>query len=458
MIDLRSLCSLQEVVSSLQKQGLCKRVLQPVDIRHEMAGIAKKLESSTALLFPQIQHYPNVQLFTGLYWNRDLLAGLFGVSAKELPFFLASAIRKWKENPISPITVSQAPANEVVRLADTNEDLLAGIPIPTHGLLEGGPYLDSCVLIAKDPETGVRNASIQRLMKAGANRLTLQLDEGRHLRDYYERAEKMGRPLEVTINNGVSPAIHFAAVAPSNAAPIEMDELGIASQLLGEPLRLLQSQTISVEGVADAQYILEGEMIPEIREPEGPFPEVTGYYAERADRWVIRVKAVTHRAKPIFHTIIPGIEVYNAVGLMAEAAIYGRVSREVPDLREVFLSYGGAGFYHANLQISKTDPESPHRAILATFAEFPSLRRVTVVDEDVNIHDPYDVEWAIATRHDPIRDMIVLADQPGHELNPMTVGGKTAKVGIDATAPSPRSYAFQRFQVFDVDLKDFNIK
>jgi 2,5-furandicarboxylate decarboxylase 1 len=220
---------------------------------------------------------------------------------------------------------------------------------------------------------------------------------------------------------------------------------------------LLQSQTVAVEGIADAQYIIEGEILPEQRELEGPAAEVTDYYAKQDNRWVVHVKAVTRRKKPIYHTIIPGREVYNAVGLMAEASIYQQISKRVPHVQAVFLTYGGCGFYHAVVQLDKKSEDEPKQVIQATFDSFPSLRRVTVVDTDVNLYDPIDVEWAIATRHDPILDMIVIPDATGHELNPMTMEQRTNKIGIDATAPYPRSRKFHRIQLMPVDLSEYEI-
>jgi 2,5-furandicarboxylate decarboxylase 1 len=384
------------------------------------------------------------------------LAKIFGVPEKQLPFYLADAVAKWRQNPVDPVVVEEGPANEVK--IKKKGDMLKDIPIPTLALKDGGPYLDSCVVIAKDPETGVRNASIQRFMVTGPNRLTTQIDMGRHLLDYYERAEKMGMPLEITINNGVSPAVHFAAVTPSNAAPIDTDELGVASELLGEPLRLLKSQTVDVEGVADAQYIIEGEILPHVRENEGPFGEVAGYYAKPDNRWVIQVKAVTRRKHPIFHTILPGKEVFNAVGLMAESSIFNNVSRLVPGIQDVYLTHGGCGFYHAVVQIKKTSEGVQKNAIMAVFASFPSLRMVIAVDEDVNIYDPLDVEWAVATRFNPDRGLIIIPDARGHELNPVNKNGLGTKIGIDATAPCPRPWEFQRMSMQEVDISRYEIE
>ncbi|HZG72087.1 MAG TPA: UbiD family decarboxylase [Chondromyces sp.] len=451
----RHLADLQGIIEFLKNKRLLASVKSEVNIHHEMAGVASQFDGGKTVLFEALSHNSNVPLFTGLYWNRAVLAAIFDTKEENLPFFMADTVANWQKNPVNPIVVENGPANEII--LHSNEDMLKELPIPTLALEDGGPYLDSCVLIAKDPETGVRNASIQRLMVAGPNRLTMQLDMGRHLRDYYERAEKMGVPLEVTINNGVGPAVHFAAVTPSNAASLDQDELGVASELLGEPLRLLRSQEVEVEGIADAQYIIEGEILPYIREPEGPFGEVTGYYAERDNRWVIQVKAVTRRENPIFHAIMPGREVYNAVGLMAEASIFRHVSSRVPDVKGIFLTYGGCGFYHAVVQIKKSREGVQEEAIHSTFSAFPSLRRVTVVDEDVNIYDPLDVEWAMATRHDPEKGVILIPNAKGHELNPMTMNGIGTKVGIDATAPYPRPRKFQRVALQNVNLQNYKI-
>ncbi|PDY49535.1 UbiD family decarboxylase [Bacillus toyonensis] len=451
----RNLADLQGVIDFLEKEDMLVRVKSSVDKKHEVAGIAKLYDGGKPVLFENLQD-SDTPLFTGLYWSRKVLAKIFNVNEKDLPELISKAIEKWRETPLNPIVVDNGPANEVI--VQNKNDLLADIPIPTHGLKDGGPYLTSSVLIAKDPETGIRNASIHRCMVAGPNRMTMQLDLGRHLREYYEKLEKIGKPLEITINVGVGLPVHFAATSPSNVAAIDHDELGIASALLGEPLKLIRSQSVDVEGIADAQYVIEAEILPNVREHEGPFGEVAGYYASADDRWVVNVKAVTRRKQPVFHTIVAGKEVFNAVGLMAETSIYQKVSSMIPDVLDVHLSHGGCGFYHANVQIKKSSEGVQMNAIMATFAAFPPLRRVTVVDEDVDIYNPEDMEWALATRHDPASDMILIPDARGHELNPITDEGLGTKIGIDATAPYPRNWEFERLDIQDVDLEKYEIE
>lgn len=297
----RGLVDLQSYIRWLADAGQLVRVRSEVDPVCEMAGIAKQLEGTRPVLFENVKGsaFP---VLMGLYWNRDLMASFFQTTSQQLPFDLAGEIRTWRQNPIEPQILEQGPANEVIE-ASVNLDLL---PIPKHAEGDGGHYLTSSVVIAKDPDTGVRNLSIHRMMKTGPNRFTLLLEELGHVMDYYKRAEARGEALEVTINNGVDFAVTMAGAAPAGAAPMEMDEIGIACQIRGAPVPLLRSQSVDVEGIADAQFIIEGRILPQVREPEGPYAEVTGYYATRELRWALEVTAITRRRDPVFHSILSG--------------------------------------------------------------------------------------------------------------------------------------------------------
>jgi 2,5-furandicarboxylate decarboxylase 1 len=446
------MADLNGVIAFLSKRRELVRVKSPVDPDLELGAVAMKFHGGKPVLFERVKGGP-WPVFAGLYWNRAILAEIFGVAEARLPFHFAAAVAEWRSAPVHPVVVDSAPCQEVV---EKNWDL-RDLPAPKVGIKEGGRYLTASVIVANDPDTGVRNASIMRCMITGRDRMTCLMDIGRHLRDYYERAEARGKPLEITINNGVDPAVHIASVVPAVAAPIELDELGIASHLLGEPLALVKAKTVAVDAVASAQFVIEAEILPEVRELEGPAAEVTGYYAQRDKRWVICVKGITRRKHAVWHTIIPGREVYNAVGLMAEASIFRAVSSQVPAVKDVFLTYGGCGFYHAVIQVEKTLEGVQRNAIMATFAAFPPLKQVTVVDSDVDIRDPQDVEWALATRFRADRDIILIPEARGHELNPITDGGIVCKMGVDATAPYPRPEKFERFKVLDARLDRYKI-
>jgi len=201
-----------------------------------------------------------------------------------------------------------------------------------------------------------------------------------------------------------------------------------------------------------------------VRETEAPFAEVTGYYGLEDRRWVMKVKAITRRKHPVFHTILSGKEVWNAVGFTAEAAIYNAVKAKIPEVRAVYLPPGGCGFYEAVVQVENTRPGLGRDVIQATFHAFGSLQRVVVIDSDVDIYDPVDVEWAITTRFDPDSDLVILPNQDGHILNPVVhvnpdgKGGTVTKIGIDAMAPYQGGEKFERVRFQEVDLAKYDIR
>ena len=179
----------------------------------------------------------------------------------------------------------------------------------------------------------------------------------------------------------------------------------------------------------------------------------------------MKVNAITRRARPVFHTLLSGREVWNAVGFTAEAAIFHAVHARIPQVKAVHLPAGGCGFYEAVVQVENARPKLGPDVIDATFQAFRSLQRVVVVDTDVDIFDAVDVDWAITTRFDADTDLVVRRGAEGHILNPMVTldpdgkGGKVTKVGIDAMVPHERrGETFERVKFKDVDLKDYDIR
>lgn len=441
----------KQCLEKLEADGRLLHVRDEVDPVHELAGLARKFEGRQVLVFDRVKGH-KFPLTIGMWWNRDNLACLFDVPASELPGLFSRAVRNLSQDSSAPELTGNVPAQEVIM----GKPDLGQIPVPTLALDDGGPYFDNCVVIAKDPDTGVRNTSVHRLMVSGPDRLGLLMDVGRHLRDYYERAEARGKPLEITINNGVHPAYYVAAITPSAAAPIDVDELGVASNLLGRPAQLCRSLTVEPEGIAEAQVIIEGEILPHVREPEGPFGEVSGYYALREDRWVVRVKAITHQAEPVVSTLLPGREVWNSMGLNVEANIMETVGKQVKGLKNVYLTHG-SGTYHAVIQIDPPARGMAKNAIMATFASFYFLQMVTAVNSDVDIFNSEEVEWALATRCRADQDIFIIPGCFGHELNPSNDDGYGAKLGFDCTCPLPRSPKFEKVNFMEVDPSKYDI-
>ena len=444
---------LATIIEDLERLGRLIRVKSEVDPNLDLAGIAAKFEGGpAAVLFEKVKGY-KVPVFTGLYWSRELLGALMRKDAGALPGFVSDCIKDWQRQPVDPVVVKTGPVLEsTLKKVD-----LGKLPIPVHATKDGGRYFDAPVVIARDPESGVRNASIQRFMVVDADTMTVNIDAGRHLGLYLEKAGEKGINLPLTLNLGVGPGLHFAAATPAEAAPADADELGIASAFHEAPVELVAGITSDVEMVANAMYALECEMVPGEMGEEGPFAEVTGYYARREPRHVVHVKAIHQRKKPVFQTIISGAEVWNSVGLLGEANVLTLLQRQVPGVTDVYFTHGGCGFYHCVVQIAQKRAGWAKQAMLAAFAAFPPLKMVTVVDDDVNIREAGDVEWAMATRLDPRTGIVTIDNIFGHGLNPGFPDYLGAKVGFDATRPFPHTYEYDRAAFKDVSLEGLDI-
>jgi 2,5-furandicarboxylate decarboxylase 1 len=441
------------IIAQLDARGRLVRVRSEVDPAHDLAGIAAQFEGGPrAVMFERVKGYDQ-PVFTGLYWSRELLGDLMGKPELDLPGHVSTCIRNWQQRPVDPVVVDTGP---VLEITETGVDL-GRLPIPIHAENDGGPYFDAAVVIARDPETGVRNASIQRFLVTGPDTMGINIDSGRHLELYLEKAAKRGGTLPFTLNVGVGPGLHFAAAAPAEAAPADTDELGIASEFHGAPLELVRGTISDVEMVAHAMYALECEMIPGELTDEGPFAEVTGYYAKREPRPKVHVRAIHRRRQPVFHTIISGKEVYNSVGLLGEANVLTLLQRQVPGVRDVYFTHGGCGFYHAVVSMAQKRAGWSKQAILAAFAAFPPLKIVTVVDDDVDIRNASDVEWAMATRLDAKSGIVTLDNIWGHGLNPSFPDYFGSKVGFDATRAYPHRYEHERAFYKKVDLAAHDI-
>jgi 2,5-furandicarboxylate decarboxylase 1 len=451
------LVDLAACIDFLDRSGNLIRVRSEVDAHHELGGIARRLEGSKCVLFERVKGsaYP---VFTGLMWNRDVVGSLFGVPKQEVPFSIARAIGPWKADPgaLPARTVARGPANEVVEKTPD----LSQLPIPVHALGDGGRYLDASVVVARNPVTGGCNISIHRMMVTQRDRLTFLIDPGRHLGEYVEACEKRGEPLDITINNGVGLAPWITSTLPR----LGDGKHAIAHHLIGRPIDWIKAQTVDVPAYADAQFVIEAEILPGVREEEAPFAEVTGYYGERGRRWVMRVKAITRRRHPVFHTVLSGKEVWNAVGFTAEATIFHNVRSQVPEVTAVYLPPGGCGFYEAVVQVKNTRAGIAKDVIRETFRAFRSLQRVIVVDTDVDIFDPNDVDWAQTTRFNPDIDLVLMPKQEGHILNPSVTldpdgkSGTVTKMGIDAMVPfGADPVIYERVKFKQVDLSSYDI-
>jgi 2,5-furandicarboxylate decarboxylase 1 len=287
-------------------------------------------------------------------------------------------------------------------------------------------------MISRDPETGVQNVAILRCQISGPDRIGV-LVLPRHTDSFYRKAEAAGRGLEVALVVGVDPACLLASQA---IVPLGHDELEIAGALTGAPLDVVKCLTNAVRVPAEAEIVIEGRLLPKERAPEGPFGEFPQYYGERADRHVMQVDAVTTREKPIFHMIVGGGLEHLLLGAIPrEATILASLKRAFPGVEDVHLSLGGVGRYHLYIKLRKTQEGEGKNVLLGAFAAHYDIKQAIVVDMDVDIHDPREVEWAVATRFQADRDLIVIGQAQGSKLDPSASAGISAKMGLDATIP-----------------------
>ena len=422
-------------------------ILRPVDpcLDGEAARVISALEAHSGgrpVLFTHVLGYPEWRIVAGLCAARAHLSLALDVPAERLLFALAEAMRTPSVPPL--VDPAMAPCQQVV----TRNVDLTRLPILKHLPVDAGPYVTSGVAIIKDPDYG-RNASFHRLLRLDERRFVARVVEGRGT---HTAMGKVAGALPVAIAIGCPLQVLLAA---SMSPPKGVDELSIAHALAPTPL--VRCRTLDLEVPAEAELVLEG-YITAGRAAEGPFPDLTGTLDGVRQQPVIEIECVTHRRDPLYHALLPaGLEHKLLMGMPREPTIYAAVA-EVAHPLNVCITPGGTSWLHAVVQIDKRGPEDGRRAIAAAFRGHGSLKHVVVVDQDVNPFDPADVEWAIATRFQADRDLVVLTDQPGSSLDPSGrhVPGqkaRTAKMGLDATIPWGETRSgFERVPYAPVDL------
>jgi len=316
---------------------------------------------------------------------------------------------------------------------------LEELPVLKHYAKDAGRYITAGVVIAEDEELG-RNASVHRMLVLDDRRLVIRLVE-RHLHAFYTRALERGEALEVAVAIGVHPAVLFAS-----AYPLEMGryELEFASALMRRPLKLADCRKVSLQVPADAEVVIEGRLTAEMHE-EGPFTDITGTYDSVRMQPVVEVLGVYCREDAIYHAILPASREHRLfMGMPREPEIYRRAS-QVARVRQVALTHGGCGWLHAAVAIEKSSEEEPRRVIEAVMQAHPSVKHVVVVDSDVDVFSPEELEFAIATRFQADRDAVLYRNAKGSSLDPSAQkSGRTAKLGIDATIPLEEREAHER--------------
>ena len=368
-----------------------------------------------------------------------------------------------------------APCQEVVhRAEDPDFDLRRLIPAPTNTPVDAGPYITLGMCYATHPDTGRSDVTIHRLCVQGRDELSIFLQPGsRHIGAMAERCEELGVPLPITVSIGVDPAIEITSCFEPPTTPLGYNELAIAGALRGEPVKLCRCVSIHENAIANAEYVIEGEIVPGVRVQEDQnshtgfaMPEFPGYNGVASGVcWKLKVRAVTHRKHPIMQTCIgPSEEHVNMAGIPTEASILALLEKAMPGkVKNVYAHRAGGGKYMAVLQVVKSAPTDEGRqrqAALLAFSAFPELKHVILVDDDVDIFDTNDVLWALNTRYQGNLDTVFLPGVRCHPLDPsagpeynasIPDRGVSCKTIFDCTVPFAQKARFARAKFMDVD-------
>ena len=436
---MKKFTDLRVWLDHLSKTGRLASTKKNINLKHQLAALAKKRDGKSSVFFPNPGGH-EIPVIAGFMSSRAWIAEAMGVDEAGV----LEAYKQAADNPLPCNILQKAPCQEVIH---KNFDMRTLLPVPTHSEHDSGPYITAGLVIARNPKTGIQNVSINRIQVNSKDRMAV-LILPRHLHAFQQAAEEMNQPLPVAVVIGVDPLTLLASQA---IAPIDHDELEIAGALHGIPLDVVSCTTSEVLVPANAEIVIEGHIPPQVREVEGPFGEYPKYYSAQEKRQVIVVDAVTHRKNPIFHTIVPAELEHLLLGSIPRGAtILSYLKRSFPGVLNVHLSLGGVGRYHLYVQIKKTHEGIPKNIISAAFSSHYDVKHVVVVDDDVDVHDPSQVEWAIATRFQAKRGLVVIHDAQGSVLDPSTtVGlpvdetgviplhyqGMSSKVGFDATKP-----------------------
>ncbi len=420
---------LDQVVAD-DKQALL-RVTDQVNLDYDVTALVMEMEKrgrDPVVWFDKVGNSP-FPVVANLFGTRRRYALALGVPPERL-------IEEWaarNDRTVEPVLRETGPIHDVVV---TGKDVdLSLLPIMRHFDNDAGPYITNAIIVAKDPDTGVRNTSFHRMQVKSATRIGTSLHSRRHLWNYVQRAEERGEDMPIAIVIGAHPLFTFGALWKG---PITSDEYAVTGGLMGAPLEITRCKTVPVEVPVDAEIALEGRILGKVREPEGPFAEFTGYASERSTQQVIEVTAITHRKNAIYQDIIPGIsdEHTGLLAVPSEARLLRTLRQHFPNTTAVSYPKSGTCRLHAHIALRNPAPGQAKNAAAVAFGDDLSLKLVIVVDDDVDVHDDSEVLWAMATRMQADEDIDIIRHAMGAILDPSNHAGMTSKMIIDATRPS----------------------
>lgn len=440
--------TMRGLLDDWENRGILYRIKKEVDPHYELGAVVNTKNGKQPFLFEKVKGYQSA-MAAGLGGDRGLVADSIGVHPTELiPKIIDSIV-----NPIPTTLRETGPVQE--NLVTGDFDLADLFPIPTFHAEDSGAYYVSGILVVKDITGKKRYTSIRRMQYLGGNRTNILITSP-ELFDQYSYFEKQDQPMEIAVMFGVVPAIVLSSQISTHL--YHTDKLDVAGSLLGQSLDVVRCKTVDIDVLAEVEIVFEGRMLPHEREMEGPFGELAGYYGFRSPQPVVEISAVTYRNNAINQTIFPSsFEERLPMALVREATLLSTVRQVVPNIKSVHIPMGGVARYHAVIQIEKKSEGDGKQAALAAFASDKDLKHVVVVNDDVDIFDSDDVEWAIATRVQAANDIFIVPGAKGSPLESShNLRGVTDKMGIDATYPLGKEELFKRTSVpIEINLEDY---
>jgi 2,5-furandicarboxylate decarboxylase 1 len=398
---------------------------QPIDIRH-IATLVD--QSDKALFFHKVIGY-DMPVVSGLIRTRERT--MMSMGATEF-LQIEERLRKGLTNPIPPERVASSPTREIVMKGDDVD--LYKLPIPMSSIYDGGPMITAGVVIARDPEYGM-NTGIYRFMVKEKNLTGIDIVTPNNMRLFVQRALEAKRPLPISISIGTHP---IELLGAGFKAPLGTDEMAIAGGIRGRPVQLAACETVDVPYLADAEIVLEAEILPTgWTQPEGRFGEFTWLMGGLHWNPIVRVKAVSMRRDAVYYSLHMPWENTWIMAPTRYAAIRQALRNASVVVKDINMTMGGVTFWHAVISIKKQAGDGKN-ALLAALSVM-DIKHVVVVDDDIDVFNPVEVEWAIATRVQGDKDIMIVSNARGKPLDPSLaptphgIVPTTAKVGIDAT-------------------------
>jgi 2,5-furandicarboxylate decarboxylase 1 len=413
------------------------RVADSVSLEHDVLAVVLEYERRRRypiLLFEKVAA-SDIPIIANVVASRRALAFALGTTERGLAGEYARRIKEYVKPVVVPDPAFRA---RVLRGGDVD---LAALPIPEYFPGDAGRYLTAGMLVARDPDTGVETEGYHRFQVKGRTRMGVSLHSRRRMFEYQRRAEAKGRPLPCAVVLGLHPLVSMGSLS---YPPADVGKFEVIGGLFGEPMQVAPCLTADLHVPATAEIVIEGEILPGVREPEGPFGEFTGYFSRRSTQHVFEAKAITMRERPWFQSIGSGRagDHITTLGLIREAEITNALARVIPNVTAVHVPLSGTSSFTAYVSIKQGRPGEAKHVIPIVLGVDHYLKLVIVVDDDVDVFDESEVMWAVATRMQADRDLVVIAGSLGAMLDPSADDrGVTAKLGIDATRPFGEPFA-----------------